>query len=101
MNFRLKHIGVVVFIGLLLVKTFAFHVHHHDHTDGEHESPCELCLLLIVSQQSDSLTFTFDYIQEKYILPNDQIKIVSTDHQVVLGPLTTYLFSRPPPHLLS
>ncbi|MEM9361842.1 MAG: hypothetical protein AAGA43_04355 [Bacteroidota bacterium] len=96
----LKHIGVVVFIGLLLIKTSAFHVHDHDDTTEEHENPCELCVLLIASQQSDTLILIFDYIQEKPVRPNTQVKVSTIDYRDIRTPLSTYLFSRPPPEFV-
>jgi len=96
----LQHISVVFFVGLLLTKVSAFHVYEH-HTDNEHEDQCELCLLLIDSQQAETLTTPLTFSEEKFVPTRPQSKILIPDFQVISDVSKTDLFSRPPPSLHS
>ncbi|WP_435622831.1 hypothetical protein [Flagellimonas sp.] len=103
MNVGIKHIGTLLFTGLLLLKVSAFHVyeHHDKHEDKthEHENECELCFLTFFFQQSDILTADFDSIQTKVVSPVFQDPIITLDSLVLSGLWETYFLSRPPPSL--
>nr|WP_298999295.1 hypothetical protein [uncultured Allomuricauda sp.] len=97
-----KHISIVAFIGLLLIKATSFHVYEHHHDDAEeHHNQCELCFLTLFSQQANGLTISIDYVPKEFIFDWHQSKIITIDFKVFLDSPKTDLFSRPPPSFSS
>ncbi|WP_106145575.1 hypothetical protein [Flagellimonas meridianipacifica] len=102
MKVVIKHISVVAFIGLLLIKATSFHVYEHHHDDAEeHQNQCELCFLTLFSQQADSLTISVDYVPKEFTFAWHKSKIITLDFPVFMDSPKTDLFSRPPPSFCS
>jgi hypothetical protein len=86
----------LLFVGLIIVKTAAFHVYSHENEGHEEETSCEICLLVLDSQQNDaSLTPTIQF-EANLFLPNGDEKLFLTSLNYTFR-IKGYIFTRPPP----
>ncbi|MEP3210814.1 MAG: hypothetical protein ABJN95_16550 [Maribacter sp.] len=97
----LERFSAVLLIGLLLIKVSAFHVYeHHDSLDDSNDH-CELCVLTIEGQQSESLTPPLTVVVHSPLQFPSLPKIHSLEEGYVQTIVKGNLFARPPPQQLA
>ncbi|WP_147415999.1 hypothetical protein [Ulvibacterium marinum] len=100
MKGSLKHISVFFLVGMLFAKITAFHVYEHHDVENDTVDQCELCILAIDNQQSETTSFSFVALDQPSFLWDYEPRVFFSSIQIPKTQLESHHCSRPPPSVI-
>ncbi|WP_422080611.1 hypothetical protein [Ulvibacterium sp.] len=100
MKGSLKHLGIFFLVGMLFAKISAFHVYEHHNAEDNEVGQCELCILAIDNQQTETATFSFGEFNEPNSFGDYGPGLFFTSVQIPKIQLESHHCSRPPPSFI-
>jgi len=88
-------------LSILLIKVSAFHAYEHSDVSNEEVEKCDLCVLILSSQQSETLPVVSMQIEDGSVLAvfDEPLCALAADGDFTRL-MENSLFSRPPPQFI-